>query len=542
MSEDQGFWRILVVDDDPDVHDITKLALKNLTWRKRQFEITSAHSAGEARELLAKNETLFHVAIVDVVMETDDAGLELCKYVRSTFGLSIRLILRTGQPGIAPEEWVLENFDIDDYLSKSEATAARLFSAIRVCLRASQDISEIEASNRTLSVANAELTRHQTLAKELVSKLNDQEKAALIQMVDGTASPGSHDKTEILAVAARELERSTKSSDFRTQMESTLSRKGILILLKNRKALAQTKSVLAGTMSASETADNQTAAMQRLKHGNIDLLFLDWENMGILSEAIRYNPRLLAVLLTTQPIFEEHGRVIMNLPVSSAVVINSLSATDIRPEPLTINEMMVTAAKLLSGDVFGLEKYLSWGASVKEITLRQSTDRANAIEEVERFSKGCQLKTSLRRKLVQLTDELLMNAIWDAPVDEDGKPKYAKLPRNMPVALTENEAVQLRYATDGNLLAVSVTDNFGTLTRETAFRYLIRCFGRTDNQISMQAGGAGLGLYMAYLAISTFVINVAPGKKTEVIGILNLRLSNREMAERPRAFHYFCQD
>ena len=134
----QRNWNILVVDDEADVHTATQLALKYTTWKGRSFQITSAHSGEEATQLLSQDRTAaqnFDVAIVDVVMETDDAGLRLCEFIRQELSRSLRIILRTGQPGVAPEERILNDYDIDYYLSKGEVTKDRLFATVRACLR-----------------------------------------------------------------------------------------------------------------------------------------------------------------------------------------------------------------------------------------------------------------------------------------------------------------------------------------------------------------------------------------------------------------------
>lgn len=139
-------WNILVVDDEPDIHSITSLSLKTKSWQGKKFNFESAYSAKEAQEVLAKHEPgFFHVALVDVVMETDDAGLTFCEHVRKECPRTLRLILRTGQPGVAPEEQVLNDYDIDQYLAKPEATPEKLFAMIRASLRASQDIALIQA-------------------------------------------------------------------------------------------------------------------------------------------------------------------------------------------------------------------------------------------------------------------------------------------------------------------------------------------------------------------------------------------------------------
>lgn len=145
-------WRILVVDDEPDVHLVTKLALKSRKWRNRPFEFVSAHSAKEAREILEKHSPAhFQAALVDVVMESDTAGLELCRHIRAHCDRSIRIVLRTGQPGAAPKDTVLREFDIDFYLAKSEATPETLYAVLRGCIRSHEDISTMAAYGKQLN-------------------------------------------------------------------------------------------------------------------------------------------------------------------------------------------------------------------------------------------------------------------------------------------------------------------------------------------------------------------------------------------------------
>src|SRR5262249_12438728 len=101
-------WKGLLVDDEKDVHSITAMVLRAKKWRKRRFELTSAYSEAEARKLLT-TQTDFHVAIIDVVMEREDSGLRLCQHIRANLPGSLRIVLRTGQPGMAPEEAVLND-------------------------------------------------------------------------------------------------------------------------------------------------------------------------------------------------------------------------------------------------------------------------------------------------------------------------------------------------------------------------------------------------------------------------------------------------
>ncbi|BAJ02144.1 DUF3369 domain-containing protein [Shewanella violacea] len=139
-------WRILIVDDEPDVHTVTKLALSRFKLDGRCLEFINAYSGEEAKQLLS-NEKHIAMAFVDVVMESDHAGLELVKWIREDLkNNAIRLILRTGQPGQAPEEDVIVNYDINDYKAKAELDSRKLVTSVYSALRSYRDIIEIEAA------------------------------------------------------------------------------------------------------------------------------------------------------------------------------------------------------------------------------------------------------------------------------------------------------------------------------------------------------------------------------------------------------------
>ncbi|MEI8393856.1 MAG: bacteriohemerythrin [Rhodospirillaceae bacterium] len=143
-------WRILVVDDDIEVHAITRLALRQFRFEDRTLELISAYSAAEARKLLS-NTTDIALILLDVVMETDEAGLDLVRYIRQVIGnRAVRIVLRTGQPGIAPRGIVISDFDINDYKDKTELTHDRLIACAIVALRSYRDIMRVEASNLAL--------------------------------------------------------------------------------------------------------------------------------------------------------------------------------------------------------------------------------------------------------------------------------------------------------------------------------------------------------------------------------------------------------
>ncbi|NUB04799.1 DUF3369 domain-containing protein [Azospirillum sp. Vi22] len=137
-------WIILIVDDDPAIHATTKMVLRGFTFEGRPAQFLSAGTAAEARSLLEQNPAIA-VVLLDVVMESDDAGLRLVRMIRSELNnRRVRIILRTGQPGQAPERDVILNYDINDYKSKTELTAQKLFTSVVAALRGYQDITAIE--------------------------------------------------------------------------------------------------------------------------------------------------------------------------------------------------------------------------------------------------------------------------------------------------------------------------------------------------------------------------------------------------------------
>ncbi len=136
-------WRVLIVDDEPHVHSVTTLALAGLEVDGRPIELAHAFSAREAREVLRAQED-WALVLLDVVMESEDAGLQLVRWLREDRGnRRTRIVVRTGQPGVAPERDVMRAHDIDDYQPKAELSAQRLQTAVLGGIRAWRDLQLI---------------------------------------------------------------------------------------------------------------------------------------------------------------------------------------------------------------------------------------------------------------------------------------------------------------------------------------------------------------------------------------------------------------
>jgi response regulator RpfG family c-di-GMP phosphodiesterase len=141
-------WKVLLVDDEPDIHDITKLTLARFRLDGRALCFLHAYSGAQAKEVLAREHDIALV-LLDVVMEQDDSGLEVARWMRQELGNQFtRIVLRTGQPGQAPEERVIVDYDINDYKEKTELDRTRLFTTTFAALRAYRDIMQVEQARR----------------------------------------------------------------------------------------------------------------------------------------------------------------------------------------------------------------------------------------------------------------------------------------------------------------------------------------------------------------------------------------------------------
>ncbi|MBB1488791.1 DUF3369 domain-containing protein [Oceanospirillum sediminis] len=141
-------WKVLIVDDEPDIHSVTKMALRKFRLNERGLSFLHAYSGEEARQIMAQHSDIA-VIFLDVVMESDDAGLQVARYIREELDNQFsRIVLRTGQPGQAPESRVIVEYDINDYKEKTELDNNKLFTTTYAALRAYRDIELVDEARR----------------------------------------------------------------------------------------------------------------------------------------------------------------------------------------------------------------------------------------------------------------------------------------------------------------------------------------------------------------------------------------------------------
>ncbi len=146
--------KILVVDDEPDVIAVTRLSLRGMRHGGVPVELVEAGTGRDAVAAMRADPGIA-VILLDVVMETDTAGLDACRAIRDELGNRfVRILLRTGQPGAAPERATIDDYDIDGYLPKAELTTNRLYAAVRTALKAYEELIDLDRHHKVLALLN----------------------------------------------------------------------------------------------------------------------------------------------------------------------------------------------------------------------------------------------------------------------------------------------------------------------------------------------------------------------------------------------------
>jgi len=269
------------------------------------------------------------------------------------------------------------------------------------------------------------------------------------------------------------------------------------------------------------------------KHlGGAHLLGADAFDVEVVVEALRKNPTLRVVLWTAEPL-QRSLRYLAENPTIS----NVLGRADFDSPPRGW-ELMLVLRRLLrpreEGPKFAW--FLDWGFTGFQERVTDTAGRDRLVEKVQKFVRHLGVRDRVGEHFGELAHELLMNAMFDAPVDERGHPKYT-LDRKANLVLTDHEQPSLRLASDGTRLAIQVTDSFGRLERPHVFDGLQR--GLNGGQMDQSRGGAGLGMVVCHNCTVALFFDVVRGRKTEVTGIFDLDLTQREFRAQAKSLHYF---
>ncbi len=189
----------------------------------------------------------------------------------------------------------------------------------------------------------------------------------------------------------------------------------------------------------------------------------------------------------------------------------------VHPMPVLGEELTITALKLIRGDLFGAEKYLLWGTPLEAVTLTRASERASIVAALAAAVKARGQAARVAQMAQLVADELLSNAVHNAPVDAAGVHYRADVARDVEIELDAPHQVELRWGCDARYLAIEVRDRFGSLGRDTIL-------GALGKQAVRETGsGAGMGIALAYRSCDHLVFNLAPGTRTEIIALIDVR-------------------
>jgi hypothetical protein len=203
------------------------------------------------------------------------------------------------------------------------------------------------------------------------------------------------------------------------------------------------------------------------------------------------------------------------------------------------DEFISSATKALRGEVFGLQKYFPWGVTTFTMVVKNYDEKTKAIDIMLRYATMAGVRGPVRDRIQLVADELMMNALYHAPVDERGGELYAGKTQKELSQLGAVSAIQVQYGCSGRYFGIAVRDGSGSLRREKALDYLVRA--RSGAQIESKATGAGLGLVSVLSSVSKLIFNLAPKASTEVIGLFDMELFGKGKVG-ARSVHLFVAE
>ncbi len=221
-------------------------------------------------------------------------------------------------------------------------------------------------------------------------------------------------------------------------------------------------------------------------------------------------------------------KVIAVLPRSNlAAVVDIMNGSErvagiMVAEEFDITLLTAMATRVLAGDIFGLDKHIAWGAQIHSFLVGDYQEKSLCISQISEFCEAMSVRRKYRESIEQCLDEMLMNALYDAPVDEQGRQIFSEIPTKTRISLRVEQKVVVQYVCDGKQFAMAVRDAFGTLERSIVLRYLHKCL-HSEQQIDRKTGGAGLGLYLMANSASGVFFNVLPGVATEAVCTFDLQ-------------------
>ncbi|MEO0337223.1 MAG: hypothetical protein AAF202_12575, partial [Pseudomonadota bacterium] len=317
------------------------------------------------------------------------------------------------------------------------------------------------------------------------------------------------------------------------ESEKNIQAQKVLLLDGTKKQQILAKMALGTTGAELKVARNNEEAEEAFHGSQYDIIYLDESMLDLAAQIQNRSPATNMVIMTSEDIPAAIQK-LQKLPKMPNVVSRSLVNRS-----FTMKNIGTSLSKLASKDIFGLEKYLSWGSEIKEICVKRSDEREKYNETVMEYLGQLGVRSSHRSRVSQVLEEMLMNAIYDAPLDEAGNQMYNHLERTKVVELGPEHEATLRYGSDGIMMAVAMEDPNGSLQGKTILNYLESCYSGNAGELQQNKGGAGRGLHMIIETSDLVVFNLRPNHRTEVIALFHV--DPKSVQDQDPTFHFFVQ-
>lgn len=437
---------------------------------------------------------------------------------------------------------------VDDLKEKSSHYELLLYKIFCITLSDKLENTNIKAKqfevlNRTLEEEIQKRTNELTLGyKKLgnmyaenlltvnkLSTLDDDYIKSSLKLIDQISPLDKN--LEVIKTNLKLIQKSLSPMKHLKRDQEQMQGQKVLIVESNTKQRNMIKVALGGTGVKVDMAKTKEEAQEALINDNYDILFLSADMLEV-ADLVKTKKLKTKIVLMTE---EESKEYITK--IKQYQFISNIVATKEDDRAFNIKSISTTVSKMTSGDIFGLEKYLNWGVEIKEIEVFDSRARQNVNDQVIEHLTELGIRSVLRTRCQIVIEELLMNAIYDAPVDNHGTPIHNFKARTEAVTLPPDQAAKLRFATDGLYLAISVEDPFGVFKKETIFQYLENNFTHNSEEHNNSGkGGAGKGIFMITESADLVIYNISPRSKTEVIVLFDLDSSKEKKST---SLHYF---
>lgn len=264
----------------------------------------------------------------------------------------------------------------------------------------------------------------------------------------------------------------------------------------------------------------------------VDLIAADTFDGDLVAAQVRAKPSLRGLLWTAEPLKRSMRYLVENSQISNVLGRKDFEST---PRPW---ELMMILRRIVdpTAGTPPISAYLDWGFTGWKDQIATTAHRDAAVAHVQTFCNTLQVPKRVGEMFGELTHEMLMNAMYDAPAGADGKAKYAQN-RKAELTLLEPEQPTLRLGTDGTKIVLQVKDPFGRLQRKHVFDGLAR--GLAQGEMDQTHGGAGLGMMVCHNSTAAMFFDVVRGRHTEVTGIFELDLNLREFRTQAKSLHFF---